>query len=164
MVGGTDFYDSEYIPLSGCVTRGIYRLLSRNLAVGVYDGDGGFIGIRTKFGERYLFTEHHWDQGAPFGTVRPLGLLGALDENVELRETNDPVCGIEGCGRPVTFTQIEEGAFGRRMWAHTDDSTPICESGSPTTHIYTPLFEALEQFADTEQLNPGKFDAGEQVT
>lgn len=51
------------------VTRGIYRIHSRNLDVGVYDGNEGFIGIREKFGATYLFTEYAWEQGPPFGTV-----------------------------------------------------------------------------------------------
>ena len=46
----------------------VYRLRSRNLKIGIYDGDMGFIGIRTKFGNRFLFTEYHWD-AEYFGTV-----------------------------------------------------------------------------------------------
>ncbi len=64
--------DVEYIPLANCKHGYTYKINSRNLSFGVYDKDTqGFVGIRTKFGERYLFTEFHWDTGAPFGTVRP---------------------------------------------------------------------------------------------
>ena len=51
----------------------LYKLNSRNLDYGVYDdAQKGFIGIRTKFGSRYLFTEYHWDTGSPFGTAMPI--------------------------------------------------------------------------------------------
>src|SRR5579862_4499253 len=35
----------------------VYRIRSRNLTIGAYVGDGLFIGIREKFGSRYLDTE-----------------------------------------------------------------------------------------------------------
>lgn len=34
-----------------------------------------FIGIRTKFGSRYLDGEEHWDEGPPYGTCTPVELL-----------------------------------------------------------------------------------------
>lgn len=62
----------KYIPIDSCKHGHTYRINSRNLSFGVYDKDKkGFVGIRYKFGERYLFTEYHWDTGAPFGTVCP---------------------------------------------------------------------------------------------
>jgi predicted RNase H-like HicB family nuclease len=64
------------IPLSECKHGYLYRISSRNLAFGVFDSTKqGFVGIREKFGHRYLFTEFHYDTGAPFGTVRPKELL-----------------------------------------------------------------------------------------
>ena len=57
------------IPIKDCIPRRVYKIRSRNLRYGVFDGNDGFIGIRTKFGARYLFTEYHWDIGSPFGTV-----------------------------------------------------------------------------------------------
>ena len=62
----------ECIDLDLCRIGMAYKLNSRNLAVGVYDGSEGFIGIREKFGRRYLFSEYHWDQGPLFGTACPL--------------------------------------------------------------------------------------------
>jgi hypothetical protein len=73
-----------YIPISECKTGGIYEIHSRNLLYGVYDGKNGFIGIREKFNNLYLFTEYHWDQGPPFGTVKPLTFLGFLPENIDV--------------------------------------------------------------------------------
>lgn len=75
------------IPLSECKNRGVYKIDSRNLSYGVFDEKHkGFIGIRYKFGDRYLFTEFHWDTGAPFGTVMPEKFIEMLPEEIELKE------------------------------------------------------------------------------
>lgn len=76
----------ERIPVSKCVKGGVYKLNSRNLSVGVYDGDFGFIGIREKFSTRYLFTEMHYDQGPPNGTASPLEFLNMLPEGIQPTE------------------------------------------------------------------------------
>lgn len=73
---------NSYIPLSECKRGHLYRINSRNLSLGVYDGNWGFIGIRTKFGDRYLFTELHWDTGPPHGTVKPIEELERWQENL----------------------------------------------------------------------------------
>jgi hypothetical protein len=41
----------------------VYHLQSRNLSCGVWDGEKGFIGIRRKFGSRFLEKEIHWGLG-----------------------------------------------------------------------------------------------------
>jgi len=79
-------YYSPYIPMKECEHGYLYRIASRNLSFGVYDESvQGFIGIRYKFGDRYLFTEYHWDTGEPFGTVCPINKIEPcpheLDEN-----------------------------------------------------------------------------------
>ncbi len=67
---------TQPIPLTECQHGGLYRINSRNLSLGVFNKeDNGFIGIREKFFCLYLFTEYHWDTGAPFGTVQPQELL-----------------------------------------------------------------------------------------
>jgi hypothetical protein len=60
---------SNTIPMTDCIKGKVYRIKCRNLSFGVYDGNGGFIGIREKMGNVFLFTEFHWDQGPPYGTV-----------------------------------------------------------------------------------------------
>jgi len=47
----------------------VYKLISRNLSFGVFDGNTRFIGIRTKCGRRFLDTEDHWDTGPPFVSI-----------------------------------------------------------------------------------------------
>jgi len=81
----------NYIPLDQCELGGIYKINSRNLTIGVYDGAEGFIGIRKKFSEIYLFTEFHHDQGPPCGTVYPLEKIGTLPSHINLdqRERHD---------------------------------------------------------------------------
>ena len=60
------------IPLKKCEIGVLYKIHSRNLQYGIFNGKDGFIGIRTKFGQKYLFTEFHWDTGPPYGTVKPI--------------------------------------------------------------------------------------------
>ena len=38
-----------------------------------------FHGVRVKWSFTYMFEEHHWDDGAPHGTVKPLYKLGLPD-------------------------------------------------------------------------------------
>jgi hypothetical protein len=79
-------YDGNYIPLDQCIKGHLYRINSRNFNLGVFDGKTGFIGIRLKFGSKYLFTEYHWDQGPPHGTVQPKEDLGSIPNDIEIYE------------------------------------------------------------------------------
>jgi hypothetical protein len=61
-----------YIPLTECKHSYLYRIFSRNLLFGIFNEDSsGFIGIREKFGYRYLFTEYHRDLNNHCATVSP---------------------------------------------------------------------------------------------
>ena len=45
------------IPMSECKHGWLYKIDSRNLILGVYnETQQGFVGIREKFGNEYLFT------------------------------------------------------------------------------------------------------------
>lgn len=79
------------IPLDQCEDRRLYKIGSRNLSYGVFRTESrGFIGIREKFGDRFLFEEYHWDTGEPFGTVTPLEATAhVLPDDMELDESND---------------------------------------------------------------------------
>ena len=83
------------IPLKDCKKGYFYRIQARNFQVGIFDGNTGFIGIREKFENRYLFTEYHWDTGAPFGTVHPtkeLGIYGMdLNDKKKMFEFLKPI-------------------------------------------------------------------------
>lgn len=73
----------KYIKLEDCKIGRLYKLQSRNLSIGVYDGLSGFIGIRFKFESEYLFTEYHWDTGEPFGTAYPIKDLGPIPKDIK---------------------------------------------------------------------------------
>lgn len=123
------------IPLSEVTQRGVYRIHSRNLSIGVFNGATGFIGIRHKFGSRYLFTEYHWDTGAPYGTVKPQELLEYLPDDVSPYEADPITCG--SCGTRAWWT----GPPGPAPWA--------CEGGCDEVRPLRPqnklLFSFLEE-------------------
>ena len=75
------------VPMDKCVKNRLYKLCCRNLGYGVYNGDSGFVGLREKFDNVYLFTEYHWDIGAPYGTVEGVLDLG-VDFDGEVSEYN----------------------------------------------------------------------------
>lgn len=80
----------DMIPLADCKPRWLYYIDSRNLAMGVYNPDDkGFIGIRTKFGSRFLATEYHWDTGEPYGTAIPYAALEQIPDDIELSDFNN---------------------------------------------------------------------------
>jgi hypothetical protein len=70
-----------WIPLENCKDRTAYYIHARNAKVGIFNSyDKGFIISRHKFKENFLFTEFHFDTGAPYGTVKPLRELGPVPE------------------------------------------------------------------------------------
>ncbi|XZE17494.1 hypothetical protein SH449x_002768 [Pirellulaceae bacterium SH449] len=82
----------DRITIDKCIDGWLYRIYSRNLNLGVYrEHDKGFVGIRQKFGHRFLFAEYHWDTGEPFGTANPLEAICECPIK-DLREylTSDP--------------------------------------------------------------------------
>jgi hypothetical protein len=89
--------ETNYIPLDQCINGHLYRIHSRNLTLGVFDGKTGFIGIRVKFGFKYLFTEYHWDQRPPYGTVQPQEDLGPIPDDIEIYEYRDETIEGENC-------------------------------------------------------------------
>jgi hypothetical protein len=130
----------EYFKLDQCVTGHLYRIFSRNLRLGIFDGQGGFIGIRTKFGERYLFTEYHWDAPA-FPTVKPLEDLGQVPEGMIL----DTHLGSETRGdirRVVFTTPRSEGGQG---WVYEDTGKPTPQNINVWSIPNTALFKWVEE-------------------
>jgi len=84
----TESEQGQRVPMAKCLPRRLYKIGCRNLLFGVYDGKEGFIGIREKFGHEYLFTEYHFDQGAPHGTVYTVIDTGIdIPTGIELKET-----------------------------------------------------------------------------
>jgi len=130
------------IPIENCIERGVYKILSRNLSIGVYDGNGGFIGIRTKFGQEYLFTEYHWDLGPPYGTVHPEARL-----NVHLPE-DLKVCASLGArdantGEPIYYSQ-------EKKWLHAGTEEVVLKP-TPINVENAKLFKFLKNVAFEEK-------------
>jgi hypothetical protein len=66
----------KWIPMTKCKNGYVYYIHARNSHIGIYDEkEKGFIISRHKFNDNYLFTEYHWDTGAPYGTVKPIKKL-----------------------------------------------------------------------------------------
>lgn len=74
------------ITLSKCKNGFLYFISARNSRLGIFDEkQKGFIICREKFGDVFLFTEYHWDMGAPNGTAMPFKKL----EKVPLMNDDD---------------------------------------------------------------------------
>ena len=70
----------KYLPKEDLLEGMEYYCLARNFTIGMWDGKQ-FVYTRQKFGDKFLDTELHWDEGAPHGTVKPLSpILTPLHE------------------------------------------------------------------------------------
>ena len=134
---------SKLIPIDKCVKGRVYKIRCRNLRFGVFDGEDGFIGIRTKFSDRYLFTEYHWDQGAPFGTVMATEDIGVIvPEPIAVREG---LCTID----LVTKRQLKFDkavSAGGKGWYFVDngeraDESKPCRVPNKSLFWFLDLFE-----------------------
>ncbi len=63
----------KYIQKNNLIENEIYKCDARNFTYGLWDGKA-FEYIRTKFGQKWFFIdrEFHFDEGNPYGTVKPL--------------------------------------------------------------------------------------------
>lgn len=130
---------SAYLGIDECINGYLYEIHSRNLTHGVYrELDNAFVGIRTKFGERFLFAEFHWDTGPPYGTVRPLRQIGP--SGVEhLREDLGLICTEHE--RPCVFIASHPASG---TWQHLDDNSLLEGDDRPRSVPNTPLFDFLD--------------------
>lgn len=60
-----------YIPKDQLVVGAKYECLARNFTEGTWNGEA-FDYMRYKWGDTFPDTEFHWDDGPPYGTVKPL--------------------------------------------------------------------------------------------
>lgn len=104
-------------PMDECVKGRIYRIRARNFRLGVYDGAGGFIGIREKFGQLFLDTEYHWDADKLHGTVAAAEDTG-IDVPPGIIVAEGTGSFDQVTGRPVKFDRPI--ADGGRGWYFTD--------------------------------------------
>lgn len=131
---------SDYIKIDECVNSCLYRISSRNLTFGIYCSDWkGFVGIREKFGAEYLFTEYHYDTGAPFGTVHPKEFL----ENCPLADLRESIGSFDAVtDREVAFDKpIADGGKG---WYYLDTGE-ASEVIRPASRGNQKLFDWLKE-------------------
>lgn len=60
-----------WLPKKDLVVGATYVCKARNFYVGEWT-EQGFKYTRYKFGHTFEDIEYHWDDGPPYGTVRPL--------------------------------------------------------------------------------------------
>lgn len=134
------------IEKANLIPRHAYWLHSRNLLVGVFDGGRGFVGIREKFGDEYLFREY-FNDGGVFGTVDPLVDLGEIPAELEVKESEPTIDRVSG--RFVAFDRpVVEGGKG---WFFTDNGESNQEI-RPVSFMYKPLFDYLKELENSEQV------------
>lgn len=144
-----------HIPLDECVDRDIYEIRARNFTIGVFSAESkGFIGIREKLGDRYLFTEYHYDYSSTTGTALPLRMIGTVqDERIRLWERY-PGSMCVFCGEQVEYRKELKSGYDRSIggfptwpWVHVDAKAERgCGRPDPITRgTYHPLFSLLER-------------------
>jgi hypothetical protein len=132
------------------VDRHVYRLTARNFFLGAWDAAyGGFLGIREKFGHRYVFTEYFSEPDRSSGTAHAWTDTGVVvPEEIELKEYLGSQCSEHS--RPVKFVENEPGISRRGRWMHADDETALDEDDSPMAISNRALFDFLEPLAAEE--------------
>lgn len=65
---------NNYISKKDLIIEKKYVCDARNFTVGIWNGNS-FDYMRFKFGDTFPDTEFHWDDGPPYGTVKPLLLI-----------------------------------------------------------------------------------------
>lgn len=133
------------IPAEECKARQLYRANTRNFGpVAVFTPErNGFIGIRTKFGQRFLDVEYHW-HNKEFATARPWEELAEmLPAEIELRTAFAMAC--KNCGTDVEWREgpgkTEEGKLYLGKWGHLTEAP--CGDCSPISKSNKPLFDWL---------------------
>lgn len=61
----------KYLKINELEVGATYICKARNFTEGVWDGKA-FNYMRTKWRDTFPDKEYHWDEGAPYGTVKPL--------------------------------------------------------------------------------------------
>jgi hypothetical protein len=65
--------EQDYMPISEMKDGYTYRIDARNASFGVWEPVSRSFKIRRqKFTDIFIDTEDHWDNGAPYGTAKPL--------------------------------------------------------------------------------------------
>lgn len=65
-----DFIGKPWLTVDELEVGHTYFCKARNFLYGTWNGEV-FTYTRQKFGQAFPAKEFHWDEGAPFGTVKP---------------------------------------------------------------------------------------------
>jgi hypothetical protein len=138
-------YKLQKIPLADCVHGRAYQIHSRNLAYGAFNStNNGFIGIRTKFGYRYLATEYY---DITVGGMHDMGIdvPGGILIKERLGSRDDKT------GRPIVLdpkiNNPNEGMEGEKGWwkfIDTGEAAPAIPEVSPVSVHNDALFKFLD--------------------
>lgn len=81
---------SRYLPMNDLDDGCIYLIHARNSYLGVWDASAkGFVIVREKLGQVFLFTEYHWDADPMLGTAKPFGKLSGPVQKEDRRKALD---------------------------------------------------------------------------
>ena len=159
--------NKNFVSLKDCIHGFLYEINSRNLSFGVFNSkNNAFIGLRTKFRDTFLFTEYHYETGAPFGTVYPIKKLSQLPEHISISEyIIDPKTGASSFARRngiETFVirnnlKLEDPPHGKRslfedIWYDTKERLP--DNLYPYTISNTDLENYLTSSIEKYQKEP----------
>lgn len=142
------------IALADCQVGGVYRLRSRNLAFGIFDGKRGFVGIRTKFYSRFLDTEYHVD-APPFNTATPIELVGFIDETLTPEAL---LAWCKTCGKSANF-DMSRGETVTDRWQHDEPADHDVDLIRMSNAQLFPLLDAYERDLAEQQLDDERLNA-----
>jgi hypothetical protein len=128
----------EKIPFEQLVVGNIYRVRARNLSFGVFDGQS-FLGIREKFGSRYLDREFYKDGTGMGGTASPTELLGRVPEGI-----------------PLTREDVEYGIRDRVTERKVGFDKPVVDGGKGW--FFADTGESSKEIRPTSRQNQKLFD------
>ena len=131
-----DFEQNVFLDDVELVVGGVYLCETRSISeLAVFAGNDEFIGIREKFNERYLFTEHLWRERS--GTIRPKKRVGDVPSDIELADNLGLRC--TACDGRVSDTgpPYPKGY--------------VCGGGCVDTKVYVAPNSALFEFLDVFQ-------------
>lgn len=145
---------TPYVDPTDLVVGGVYKLRSRNLLFGVWDGSQ-FIGMREKLGSRFLFGEAP-NTYAQRGTVTDASLVTKVPEGMDLSERGGTQC--QNCRKPAAFKEwtfeesqslIADGEYaGRGRWiCSCEDWRDSRPAAMPNTAL-TEFMERVESLSD----------------
>jgi len=143
------------------VDRQVYLLRSRNLYVGVWNAKTeGFIGIREKFNDKYLFTEYEYTLQR--GTAHAVSVVDGLivPDDIPMKEMLGLIC-TKHDGRFVVRTSPIPGP---PEYAHMDDNTPCNDADNRVFwKSNDALFQVLKPLDDKLSAEQAEIIAAERI-